>query len=465
MVRPPTTAVLIALGAAVASAGAGCTEHDIDPDLSVEVSERIPTVVVVEWELALPSAVGAYVEFGGGWSYDRRATAEIDGRTARAMLVGNKPCGTVGLRVIEIDGGVPHVGPRHTVRTGGLGPDLPQFDLEVRDRDRASGGFLVTPAIGRHATAMIIDADGDVVWAHRPAGDWDELTIVRVIRSQTGDRVIYLAGVGDGDGAAISGVERVAISVRLDGTDERLLRLPGAHHDLVERRDGRLVTLVEDVRVVGGRDIAGDALVEVDEGGDQRVVWSAWDHFSFDPDASYNAALGWTHANAVDVDRDAGRYLVSLHNLDSIVAIDADTGEQQWVLGGADSDYTTADGDTTLFERQHQLDLFREDRILVFDNGLADELDSRVVEYELDHRHGLATRRWEYHLDPEQLNVAYGDVQHLPADHVMVTWSALGQIDELTPDGELVWRLRSDLGDCFGYTLWRDTLYDTVFEF
>lgn len=37
-----------------------------------------------------------------------------------------------------------------------------------------------------------------------------------------------------------------------------------------------------------------------------------------------------------------------------------------------------------------------------------------------------------------------------------------GPVDEVTPAGEQVWRLHIEIGHGFGYTIWREVLYDTV---
>ena len=56
-----------------------------------------------------------------------------------------------------------------------------------------------------------------------------------------------------------------------------------------------------------------------------------------------------------------------------------------------------------------------------------------------------------------------GSVERLPNGNTLITFSSLGQIDEVTPEGELVWRLRAEMGSGFGYSSWRNNLYDVVF--
>lgn len=439
-----------------------CERVDIRPDVEATLSAEIPTVATVSWDLVNPGASGAFVEFGRDRDHDRRARAEVgqDGH-AVAHLVGMKPDLDHQFRVVEVVDERPLVSRRWDIHTGELPLAVPAFSIEIHDPDRASDGYLVTSVFAQPSAALILDMDGDVVWAHQPDLDWEQLQITRALRSWVGEHVVYQAGVGYDTSVEYPELERKAVRVSLDGTRQDILPTPDAHHDLFERGDGGYTTLTLDIRTVEGQEIAGDRLVEFDLDGTQRQVWTVWDHFEFNPDLGYSPDLGWSHANAVDYVKGEGAYYVSLHNLDCIVKIDRTTGEQLWVLGGRESDFTLADGSTTLFQRQHQF-VRLDDGILVFDNGTAENNDSRVVEYALDEATGAAELRWEFHLDPPRFNVAMGDVYRLPNGNTLITWSSLGQIDEVTPEGEVVWRLRSEIGKGFGFTMWRENLSNVV---
>ncbi len=453
---------VLALAAACGLSIAGCERVDIRPDVAATVSADIPTVVTVEWDLENPGAAGAFVEFGEDRDHDRRARAVIDasGR-ARAHLVGMKADTEHQYRVVEVVADDPLVGPRRDVRTGEIPMALPAFTVEIHDRERANRGYIVTSIFGQPSAALILDMDGDVVWAHQPEGDWLQLQITRALRSRMGEYVVYHAGVGYDADAEHPELDRRAVRVSLDGTRQEVLALPDTHHDLFERGEGGYTALALDARTVDGQEIEGDRLIEFDLDGTQRQIWTVWDHFEFNPDLGYSPDLGWSHANAVDYDKAEGAYYVSLHNLDCIVKIDRATGQQLQVLGGRHSDFVLPDGTTTLFQRQHQF-VRLDDGILVFDNGTAENHDSRVVEYALDEAAGTAELRWEFHLEPPRFNVAMGDVHRLPSGNTLITWSSLGQIDEVTPEGEVVWRLRSEIGKGFGFTMWRENLSNVV---
>jgi len=431
---------------------------DFDVDVEASVSPRMPTVATVGWDLVHPGATEAFVEFGPDRAHDRRARAEVDdsGR-ARALLVGMKPEAKIQFRAGEVVSDKNLFSDWRDLETGTLGVPLPELRVDVHDPDRASGGFVVTSVLSQPSAAVIIDVDGDVVWAHQPDLDWEQLMIVRALRSHSGDWIAYHAGIGYGGGGPEPTLESRVVRVGVDGSEQEVLAIPGAHHDLFEHADGSYAILTHDWRTVDGESIQGDRLAEVAADGSERTVWSVWDHFEFNPDLGYAPDLGWSHANAVNYDKAEDAYYVSLHNLDCIVKIDRRNGEQLWVLGGRESDFALPDDDKTLFQRQHQFELL-DGGILVFDNGLSENQDSRAVEYALDEGSGRAELRWEYHLDPPRYNVALGDVRRLPNGNTLVTWCALGQIDEVTPDGDVVWRLRSAVGSGFGYSMWRGSL-------
>jgi hypothetical protein len=443
---------------------AGCGGADLDAEVVATVSERIPTVATVSWDEVSPDVRGAYVEYGPDRQHDRKARARIDasGR-ASAVLLGMKAGSTYQYRAVEMVGDERRTSRRRSLETGTLPAQLPDLSVTIHDEARASGGYVVTSAVSSPSVAMVVDPAGDIVWAHQPDLDFSKLHIPRVLRSRVGDWFVYHAALGLPDDTAEADLShRLAVRVGADGSGEVHLPIPDAHHDLFEHGDGVLVALTEDVRDVAGHEVKGDRLVEFHADGSERQVWSVWDRFEYDAAEPYNATLGWTHANAVDYDKDEDAYYVSLYALDCIVKIDRVSGETLWVLGGEDSDFALPDGSTSLFGRQHQFEVL-DDGIVVFDNGDPDAADSRAVEYALDAAAGTAALRWEYHLDPPRYNVALGDVDRLPNGNTLVTFSALGQIDEVTPEGEVVWRLRSEMGSGFGFTMWRQTLYDVVF--
>ena len=449
---------------AVTVVGLGaCDSADIDPAVTATVSAAIPTVATIQWPLVTPTASNAYVEFGTDDDHRRRAQAAIDDQgMARAVLLGMKPGREIHYHVVEVAGDRLLQGKDQKLDSGTLSSTLPRLDVPIAT-ERGSRGFLVTSLLAEPSVAVIVDGDGEIVWAHRPDVDWDKLYIPRVRLSRVGEWVIYHAATAFGtDGEGGAETHRSFVRVALDGSSEEIISITDAHHDFIELGDGTIATLTRDRREVDGKEVVGDRILEAGWDGSERQVFSVWDHLEYDPaQDTGQSGFGWTHANALQYDKDAGLYFMSLRHLDCILAIDRATGTIQWTLGGQNSDYALADGSTQLFQRQHQFRML-DDHALVFDNGTVENQDSRVVEYALDAATGSADLVWEHHNDPPLLSIGMGDVERLPGGNTLVTWSGPGQVDEVSPTGEVVWRIRVEMGAAVGYTVWRQVLFPTM---
>ncbi len=436
---------------------AGCTpSHDVQ--VTVTVSPTIPTVVTVSWPVSDDEVAGGYVQFGKTRDYGRSTLAAVDDDgVASAVLMGLKPDTDYHLRAVEVMGSESLLGPDESVTTGALPSDLPALELAVDSGIATHGGYLVTSVLTQPSAAVMVDADGDYVWAHRLPEEWDTPFVNRVIPSVTGDAVLYHAATSAMSGEYEGETARVIARVGHTGTGGEVLEIPDVHHDFAELPDGTLAVIKRDRRMTGGEWVEGDQVVEVTPDGSETVIWTVWDHIEYDPDEEIpDDDSGWVHANALDHDPDEDAYYLSLRNLGSILKIDRSSGEVLWTLGGIRSDFTL-DGSTELMELQHQFEVLG-DRVLVFDNGSAEQFDSRVVEYRLDQAGGTVELLWEHHDDPPLYNLALGDVSRLPQDHTLITWSSQGQVDEVTRSGDVVWRLRADMGAGLGYTIWLDSL-------
>jgi hypothetical protein len=449
-VSRPIRAGAVALGLSLGAIGCA----GLDVDATVVLSEVIPTVATVSWELSGDDVTAARVAFTPDDGDPLRSTARVDDDGwARAVLLGMKPLTAYTLTIEEERGGDWLGGGPLELETGGLSSSLPGLTLHDHDPARAAGGYLVTSLITRQGAGAMLDGDGDVVWAHEPDLDWEVVFISRTRYTPGDDHVTYLAR--DRTVLDDSNEQRKLVRVSLDGTVEEHLDAEDVHHDYLQLADGGFAVLERDYREVEGETVKSDSLVEIGPDGARTVIWSAWDHFEFDPGFEVESDGSWCHANALDLDEDAGVYRVSLRNFGTIVEIDRASGAQLRTIGGATSDYTLDDGSTELFAWQHQFEVL-DDGVLVFDNGTADVRDSRAVEYGLDD--GAAVPVWEFHAEPPLFTPALGDVQRLDNGNTLVSWSSSGQIDEVTPDGEVVWRLRTQMAAGFGFTRWLEAL-------
>ena len=142
-----------------------------------------------------------------------------------------------------------------------------------------------------------------------------------------------------------------------------------------------------------------------------------------------------------------------MRNLNTIACIDAD-GQLDWALGEFGD--LAIEGEKAHPVNQHQFDAI-DGGLLVFDNGSTEEADSRVVEYAIDLEGGTAEEVWVYRPDPTLYNYALGSVVRID-DTTLVSWTTAGRIEQVSPEGELLWELYTDIGAGVGYTEWVPSL-------
>ena len=130
-----------------------------------------------------------------------------------------------------------------------------------------------------------------------------------------------------------------------------------------------------------------------------------------------------------------------------------------WKLGGRDSDFDFAVGDTGPCA-QHTARMLPNGHVLMFDNGssffttalcvdqsdptgpLVERIQTRVIEYELDTTAHTATEERSY--EPARFAVFAGSAQRLGNDNTMIAWSSdtKALASEITLGGTLLWELR-----------------------
>ena len=110
------------------------------------------------------------------------------------------------------------------------------------------------------------------------------------------------------------------------------------------------------------------------------------------------------------------------------------------------------------FLHQHQFQV-EGNRILVMDNDGGLRRTSRVVEYELDLDTMLATEVWSYVADPTVYTFVLGEPTRMEDGSTFVNWSAAGQLERVTPDGERIWKLNTGARYVFGFHTQEKSLY------
>ncbi len=426
-------------------------------DVEASVSEAIPTVITVRWRVAPGTVEQTWVDFGRDTDYGHAADGlRMDGGdTYEAFLLGNKPLTDVHFRINAVVDGQTHRTDDAALTTGPSPAELPGIQVETLDAQRAVQGYFVTTILTIPSWAVIIDTDGDYVWWHQPPENWEAIFSSRARLSGDGRSLLYAASDTSTGG---TGQQRDLLRVLLDGTDVETTDITEAHHDFVELEDGTVSLLKSESRQVEDQTVTGDRIVELWPDGTAHDVWSAWDHLDFSFDQMPELGTEWTHTNYILCDESAGTYSLSMRGLGGIVHIDRASGVPLWTLGGVLGDFTL-EGAGEFFSFQHGFQLL-DGGVLVFDNGEQPYDDSRVVEYSLDLGSMVATEVWSYTADPPVSSIAYGDTIRLDSGDTLVNWSTAGQLDQVGPDRELIWRLNLDMGGALGYMTYEETLND-----
>jgi arylsulfate sulfotransferase len=239
------------------------------------------------------------------------------------------------------------------------------------------------------------------------------------------------------------------VSVSIDGSEKIEQIVPGAHHDMVELPDGIIATIVTSEAPKGwSTGAVSDTIVEIAPDGTWTEIWSSWVELDL-KSAGVSGHDNWTLGNALDYVDEEDAYYLSMKSLGGMARVDRGTGATEWVLGSEIDDFEYEDG-TEPVDLQHGVDRVA-GGILIFDNGSPDRGYARVVELSLDEDEMTATEVWSYVRDPKVDVYAMGDVARLPDGNTQIVWSTSGEIRTVTPEGETVWKLNTDLGEGISY--------------
>ncbi len=434
----------------------GTDDDDDGPAWGIDaiLSEQVPTVVTVTSEADPGGPTTVVAEAGSGHRIERAMDLSGDA-PYQAVLMGLKPDTEYRIWAVIDDGGDGVTSDEIDLTTGAVPTVLPSTDVVTADGATVGDGFLVTSVFAPEAAAVIIDGDGDYVWWTLPDAGEDKVS--RVVPSVDGESLLFwFVNLQDGPGGPL-GVGNELVRMAFDGTVLGVENIEAGHHDFAELPDGTIAFLDYDARDTEDGEKIADEIVELATDGTRTTVWSVWDTFEYDPDAPQIPGAGWSHGNALDYVVDEDAYYVSFLGFNTIGKIDRATGTPDWFLGGTNSDFTDGDGETLFFIHQHQFQRLS-DSILIFDNGSPEANASRAVEYTLDVDAGEVGLAWSYEPDPDVYSFSLGDVSRLEGGNTLVTFSTAGQVQEVTPAGEVVWELSMGLGGALGYVTWVESL-------
>lgn len=433
-------------------AGCGATEastkNTAPEGVTATPSDEIVTVVHVSWRT--DETTTGYVEYGATEALGQRTPVSESGRDHEVALLGLQADTTYFYRVVveneEEESDI------REVTTGSLPGVLPHLDISGEPHDL----FTLVPIIGRTDAITIIDGEGKLVWYHQ---EERKLDFYRARLTRDGRFLVYNAATVSGDPAEDSELVLIA----LDGSRRESLPVPLLAHDFVELPDGSFAAIGVEYRPFAGNDripamdLRGNRIVEVGSDGELRTVWTTWDCFDPEETPGEDIEIGWSMANALDYDPESNAYLLGMRNFSSIAKIGRDTGECEWVLGEFGSTFEFASG-SERFLHQHQFQLDG-NRLLVLDNDGSIDIESRVLEYELDFEAEVATEVWQYLSDPPVYTFVLGEPTRFDDGTLFVNWGGAGQLERVDGDGSASWTVNLPAGFVFGFHTLTPSLY------
>lgn len=425
-------------GKDTAGSDAGIPDGDtVALDVTAELA-TIVTVVIVRWHTAEPTT--GRVEFGPDAAYGTTTATTALGTEHEVLLLGTPADTLVHFRVLIDTEAGEAVTSDHTITTGPLPTGTPHFVASGTMADEWQ--FNVLPTQGEVPAVTIVDNQGRVVWYHRP-----EIVTGNLMRALlTHDRKAVLLGhAGNQGDLASSRLEYIS----LDGGTIREIPFPFFDHDLTELPDGTVAMIVVETRTRSdGSPWQADRLVELRPDGTQVEVFNAWEELDstmFESSPQPN----WTHGNGLDYWAAEDAYLFSMKEIGTIAKIDRATGEIEWMIDGRLNQFDF--GGDEVVPLQHQFEMLENGNLLIFDNGTPERGYSRAVELDLDIEARTADQVWEYIRNPPVFVFAKGDVQRFDNGNTLVTWSAMGELQMVTPEGLPTWQLNAELGQAFTF--------------
>ncbi|GDX83467.1 hypothetical protein LBMAG42_52780 [Deltaproteobacteria bacterium] len=316
--------------------------------------------------------------------------------------------------------------------------------LTVPPADEVEGFQLCAKTGPQSGFITMLNRDGAPVW-------WAETLPMASYRARYDNATATFSWME----AGTEGGEPSFVTSTFDGVQTRVPAPPTAHHDFAMLEGGGFVTLALDDRELEGVTVRGERVVEVAPDGTNRTLWTSWDTLTWPGDAgkkNEDGTVEWPHANSMHYDAAAGKILVSLLYVDSVVQIDRATASLDWRFGGEGSDWTI-EGES--FAGQHGPMSFADGAgMALLDNGTPGQVEDAAVArvYDLDPEARTASPRWSFDAGGAHTGVLLGNAEWLADDSVVVNWGSAGMISRVDASGDTRWEVAFGLGTYTGFS-------------
>ena len=354
---------------------------------------------------------------------------------------------------LPTDGGDP-ISCKGEFTTANLAPEVPELVVEIFDPERSSPErYFAGVAIGSDTSLpFVISRSGQIVW-YSLSESFHYIDQVEV--GLDGDGML----VGSYDilrEADLGVVHRVDLFGEV--TDE--LPLTGGHHFFRQTDEESILHPSIEVRPWENSDgeiidVVGDALLEISTDGTTREIFNAWEQLEPSEHSNfYNQffpqGADWTHLNSIDLFE--GNLLITLPHLRTVLLLDPETGSI--IEEFSTENYSF---DDLPFSKPHDVHMLDKNTITAINHYTNTTI---AVEYSIDREAGILTPIWRY--DGGISSNYMGQFSRLSNGNRLINYGAAGVIQEVTPEGEVVWELQTPLGYWFGNGQMVESIYDAA---
>ena len=433
------------------SGGAGNVTSCSFSILGNTISSKMATVGIVEWSTTLSNLASASIVYtlngAAPGVLNRGGTAPVDltKPNHRTLLLGLKQTSDYTFHVEGTDAsGAACQSPDYGLPTTGVLPNAPVLSRTVTGAAAQALGFIVTSGGVTYGDyAIIIDADGEVVWyAESPV----ECTRARM--DYEGANMWMVAANEDN-----SGGEMRFVSMDGQTTMTDIGGLAAAHHDFAVL-PGKIAAMVWSTTDID----AESNLVEMnsDGSGAAETVFKIGSNLYVGvPSSGQSAAPEAYHSNSILYHPADDSFTIGDRYPNLYVKV-SQAGTLEWQFGGsctnapAGASHCVAES----WQVNHGHHLLDDGTMLVFNNN-TNGSPSDALEFKLSTTGILSATPVKEFASGRLTSNVLGDVQRLPNGNTLITYSTDGVILEVDPS----WATVQTLTGSYGYADWRETLY------
>ena len=341
------------------------------------------------------------VEFGTDTNYGLTTSpqpAPSGGGQVQILVAGMRAFTTYHMRaVVNFTDGTQTRDTDQVFTTGGLPANqYPALTITKPSGLTPQPGIEMLDLVGAQPNVVAVDLSGNVIWFYTFTGtSADIVQPVKVLPN--GHLIVQISPtssiVTNGSGPPPSGTVIAVREIDLAGNTIREItldtlnsRLATAgfnivgdtlHHDVLALPNGHWILMTNAIKQIGGVNVLGDMLVDLDANMQPVWTWSTFDHL--DVNRHPMGLPDWTHANALLYSPDDGNLLLSMRHQHWIIKIDyangSGAGDILWRLGnGGDFALQGGTDPTNWFYAQHgpaftTTQTAGNFSMIVFDNG------------------------------------------------------------------------------------------------